>query len=148
MGSFLERVVEHLVADELAHRQEFRGRPLRALLPHTLGYMIEKIAEGLREPSSKPLALGGIDSIRASVAKFRAAIDERGLTDAFKDSVGEAEAEIEFALDRIESHLEGKLAGWTDRDADVYWFCLSEKLDELEDLAEEIDKDYASDDVV
>src|SRR5437763_875802 len=110
--------------------------------------MIEKIAEGLREPSSKPLALGGIDSIRADIAKFRAAIEERGLTEAYKDSVGEAQVEIAFVLDRIESHLEGSLSGWTDRDADVYWFFLSEKLDELEDLAEEIDKDYASDNVV
>ena len=64
MGSFLERVVEQLVADELAHRRHFRGRPLRALLPHTLGYMTEKIAEGLREPSSKPLALASVESTR------------------------------------------------------------------------------------
>lgn len=147
MGAFLEQVVEHLVADELAHRRGFRDKPLRALLPGTLGYAQEKIGEGLREPASKPLALGGIDSIRAAVTKFRAAIEERGLTEAYKDSVGETETEIEFALDRIEAHLEGRLAGWSERDCDVYWFFLAEKVDELEELAESIDEDYASDEI-
>ena len=75
MGEFLEEVVEHLVADELTRRRGFRDKPLRALLPSHLGYAQEKISEGLREPASKPMALGGIDSSRGVVTKFRAAIE-------------------------------------------------------------------------
>ncbi len=57
--------------------------------------------------------------IRGAVAKFRQLIDERGLTEAYQDSVGRNLAEIDHAVDRIDSHLKGAQFGWTARDADV-----------------------------
>jgi len=147
MGRLLDRAVEQLVSDELAHRRQFRDRPLRNALPSTLGYMVEKIAEGLQDSLSTSLALGGIDSIRAAVTKFRQLIDERGLTSAYEDSVGKTTSEVDFALARIESRLNGGLLEWTQRDADVYWFFLAAKVRELRELADEIDKEYDSDDV-
>jgi hypothetical protein len=148
MGRHLERAVEQLVADELAHRKQFRDRPLRSALPHTLGYALEKIGTGLRDASEKPMAFGGIEVIRGAMAKFRQLIEERGLAEAYKDSVGDTLAEIDHAVDRIDSQLKGVKLGWVDRDADVYWFFVAEKIRELEKLAAEIDEDYESDAVV
>jgi hypothetical protein len=147
MGNLLNKAVEQLVADELEHRKTFRSQPLRSALPHTLGYGIEKISEGLRDTSSTPFAFIGIDSIRAAVKRFREMVDERGLTVAYEDSVGQTTAEVDFALGRIEARLNGGLREWTELDADVYWFFLSAKVRELEELAAEIDADYDSDKV-
>lgn len=147
MGKLLHKAAERLVADELEHRRKFRGQPLRNSLPSTLGYGIEKITEGLRDASSIPFALFGIDSIRAAVKRFREMIDERELTVAYGDSVGETTAEVDFALGRIESRLNGGLVEWTPTDADVYWFFLQAKVRELEELAVEIDANYDSDKV-
>lgn len=147
IAAILARAVEQLVADELAHRRDFRDKPLRDLLPGTLQYGLEKIAEALRDPTATPLGLGGLDSIGGAVVKFKEGIEERGLTDAYKDSVGETVAEVEFVLGRLESRLKGAVTEWADRDADVYWFFLDGKLEELQKLADEIDRDYASEEV-
>ena len=147
MGKHLERALEQLVADELAHRKHFRDRPLRNAVPHTLGYALEKIGAGLHDASEQPMAFGGVDMIRGVVTKVRQMIDERGLTEAYKDSMGEALADIEHAVDRIDSRLKGADLGWNHRDAEVYWFFLAGKIDYLKRLATEIDQDYESDDV-
>jgi hypothetical protein len=147
MGKHLERAVEQLVADERAHRKQFRNRPLRSAVPGNVGYALEKIGAGLHDASEQPMALGGVDVIRVVVTKFRQMIDDRGLTEAYKDSVGEALADIEHAVDRIDSRLKGADLGWSHRDAEVYWFFLVGKIDYLKRLAAEIDQDYESDEV-
>jgi hypothetical protein len=148
MGKHLERAVEELVADELAHRKQFRDQPLRNVVPHTLGYALEKIGAGLRDAAEQPMAFGGIAVIRNAVTEFRRLIDRRGLADAFKDSVGGTLDEIDHAVDRVDSHFKGADLGWNERDADVYWFFLAGKISELQHLASEIDQDYESDDVL
>lgn len=54
MADLLNRATEHLVNEELEHRRKCRERPLSGTLPHTLGYMLEKIGEGLRDQASIP----------------------------------------------------------------------------------------------
>jgi hypothetical protein len=83
------------------------------------------------------MALGGVDSITVAVGKFRAAIEERGLTTAYADSVGDTMAEIDFALERLVPRLKGGNAEWTPRDVEVYRFFLAAKIDELKSLAKE-----------
>lgn len=147
MGKFLDRAVEQLVADELAHRKQFRDRPLRNEMPGNVGYALEKIGAGLHDASERPMALGGIEVIRGVVTKFRQALAERGLTEAYKDSTGETLAYIDHAIDRLESRLKGGNTSWSERDDEVYWFFLAKKIDYLKDLAAEIDQEYESDEV-
>ena len=146
MGGLLEQATEQLVADELEHRKKFRAHPLRGLCGG-MGYAVEKISAGLTDAGEVPMAFGGVDSIAAAVAKFRAAIEERGLTTAYADSVGDTMAEIDFALERLVPRLKGGNAEWTPRDVEVYRFFLAAKLDELKSLAKGIDDDYDSDEV-
>ena len=147
MAKFLTHAVEHLVAAELDHRRRFRELPIRGVLPSTLGYMLEKVSAGLRDSTAVPLALAGIDSIIEALASTRAALAERGIDSAYKDSVGEVLAELDFAVERISTRLHGGMKDWTDRDAEVYWFFLNAKLKELRNLAGEIDDEYSSDEV-
>jgi len=147
MGELLSRAVEQLVSDELEHRRRFRDRPLRMTLPSTLGYMVEKLSEGLRDVSSIPFAIGGIESIRDAVIRLQGAVDDRGLTVAYKDSVGETINEVNFVLERIASRLKGGLSDWAQLDAEVYSFFLRAKVHELQELAAEIDREYDSDEV-
>ncbi len=147
MGALLNTMAEQLMSDELAHRKQFRDQPLRNAVPDSLGYATEKIGAGLSRPEERPMALGGIEVITKALKKLREAVKQRGLTDAYKDSVGQTTAEVEFALTRIDARLKGGLPEWTQQDADVYWFFLAEKLRELQKMAAEIDAEYASDEV-
>jgi hypothetical protein len=147
MADLLTRAAEHLVNEELEHRQKFRERPLSGALPHTLGYMLEKIGEGLRDGASIPFALAGIDSVRAALGSFRALLDERGIGGAYEDSVGDVLSSLDFVLERLSGRLNGGLRDWVELDGEVYWYYLHGKLDELRHLAQEIDDDYASDGV-
>ncbi len=146
MGSLLEQALEQLVADELEHRRKFRAHPLRGLCGG-LGYAVEKISAGLTDAGEVPMAMGGVDVIADAVTKFRGAIEERGLTEAYADSVGDTMAEIDFALERLVPRLKGGNPEWTPRDVEVYRFFLAAKIDELKSLAKEIDDDYASDEM-
>ena len=147
MAELLTHAVDHLVADELDHRRRFRERPFRGMLPSTLGYMLEKVKEGLHDSTAVPLALAGIDSVIKALANTRAALTERGIDSAYKDSVGEVLAELDFAVERIFTRIKGGMKHWNDRDAKVYWFFLNAKLKELRNLAGEIDDEYSSDEV-
>lgn len=146
MGRLLERAAEQLVTDELEHRRRCRERPLRTICSGT-DYAIEKISAGLRDAGEIPMAFGGVDVVQKAVTQFRAAIEERGLTTAYADSVGETLSEIEFALSRLIPRLEGGHSEWTVLDVEVYRFFLSAKVDELNGHANEIDGDYESDEV-
>src|SRR5262249_14850336 len=146
MGALLELALEQLVADELEHRKKFRAHPLRELC-QGLGYAVEKISAGLTDAGEVPMAMGGTEVISETVAKFRAAIEERGLTEAYTDSVGDTLAEIDFALERLVPRLRGGHDDWTPRDVEVYRFFLAAKVNELKGLAQEIDDDYASDQI-
>src|SRR5438094_1968412 len=143
MADLLTRAAEHLVNEELEHRRKFRDRPLRSTLPHTLGYMLEKIGEGLRDNASVPFALGGVDSVRAALTALRASLEERGIGGAYEDSVGDVLSALDFVLERLSSRLNGGMPDWLELDGDVYWYYLHGKLDELRHLAQEIDDDYA-----
>lgn len=146
MGGLLERALEQLVADELEHRKKFRAHRLLGLCGG-LGYAVEKISAGLTDAGEVPMAMGGVDVIADAVVKFRGAIDERGLTEAYADSVGDTLAEIDFSLERLVPRLKGGNAAWTSRDVEVYRFFLAAKINELKSLANEIDDDYTSDEV-
>jgi hypothetical protein len=146
MGGLLERAAEQLMADELEHRKKFRAHPLNNICSG-MGYAVEKISAGLGDAGEVPMALGGADSINSAVAKFQAAIQERGLASAYADTVGETVSEIAFALGRLVPRLKGAHAEWTPRDVEVYRFFLAAKVEELKGLAKEIDDDYESDQV-
>lgn len=147
MADLLTRAVEHLVNEEREHRRKFRARTLSGTLSSTLAYMLEKIGEGLRDEASIPFALAGVESVRDTLRAFRASLDERGVAGAYADSVGRVLSELEFVLERLSRRLDGGMPEWVERDGDVYWYFLHGKLDEVRRLAEEIDADYASDDV-
>jgi hypothetical protein len=147
MGELLGRAVEQLTATELEHRSRFRDRPLSQTWPHTLGYMVEKIGEGLWNPSMTPFAMAGIESIREALVRFRREIDERGLTEAYKDSVGRTGVEIEFVLERLRDRLLGNVPEWQETDARIYWTFLGSKVHEMQAMADEIDAEYAADEV-
>jgi hypothetical protein len=85
--------------------------------------------------------------VREAVTACQKLIAERELTEAYKDSVGRTASEIEFALTRIESRLNGGAETWTAADEDVYWWYLNTKINELRELAAEIDRECDSDDV-
>jgi hypothetical protein len=147
MADLLNRAAEALMSEERDHRRQFRGKPLRAALPDTLGYMLSKVSEGLRERSSHAFAVAGLESIRGAITQFRELLEERGITDVYADSVGAVLADLDFAISRVAERLDGGHTDWTQRDAEVYAWFLHAKVDELRSLAREIDSEYESDEV-
>jgi len=147
IGDLLARGAEQLMATELQHRRRFRDNPLRAVFQGTLGYALEKLSEGLREPESRSFAEWGLEHIVETLARFKELLRERGLADAYPDSVSRALAELDLTIARIRSRLAGSQPTWNEQDDEVYQFLLRGKLDELERMAGEIDAEFQSDEV-
>jgi hypothetical protein len=145
LGDLLEKVADQLVAEELAHRRTFRDAPLSNLLPHTCGYMVEKVADGLRDPSARVFASAAIESLRSSIKAFIEALAERGLAIAYADTVIGTAHEAGIAIDRLGEFIDGRRLDWTRQDGDIYWHYLEAKMRELQQMAGEIDAEYASD---
>jgi hypothetical protein len=143
MAALLGRVLERLVEDEREHRRAFQNRRLADLGP--VGYMVEKVGEGLRDANAQAFAVAGLQSIQRTIAATREAMEERGIVECYADSVGSTLNELALVIDRIGRRLDGHLPEWEDGDVEVYRYYLQAKLDELREVLEEIDEDYASD---
>jgi hypothetical protein len=146
LGQCLEAIAQHLITDELEHRKKFKGESLSALF-NPCGYAIEKIADGMDRKQEIPMGLGGADSIKGVITEFEARLEERGLTDAYADSVGRNVASVRHVLQRCEERLNGQRLDWKKQDCDIHWRQLNASLDELRGHAAYLDELYASDQV-
>lgn len=140
----LKMVAEKMMEQELKHRRKFRKKPLAAVWA-TSSYMVEKVGQGLRDASAKPFAAAGLATLKNMAASMRAALTERGLDDAYRDTVVGPLDDLSFVIGRLGERLDGGAPSWTDRDTEVYRHYLAAKVDELKDLSTEIDAEYESD---
>lgn len=146
MTALLGLVLARLVDDEREHRRTFRGRPLAAILG-SMSYPLEKVGAGLRDSGEKPQAMWGLEAIRGALEENREALVERGIVEAYADTVGTVLDELDFVVRRLAERLEGSRPEWEDADIEVYRHYLSERLDYLRHVFEEIDEEYPSDEI-
>jgi hypothetical protein len=146
IGEFLERVADHLAEEELMHRRQHRERPLAGAFALHLGYAFEKIGEGLSaRPGQPSISDSGLAMVSEMLAEFDSRLKERQLDGAYTNSVEPGREDAQFALQRLRELRAGALAQLDERDGRAYLAYLRGAVSKLQEIAFEIDEEYASD---
>lgn len=137
----LRDVSQALVDEELAHRRQFRQRPLLAGFDQ-LPYAFEKLAEGIRDRRTLPIARWGLGNVRAVLLGFTKELVDRGIDnyDVYRHEL----PLIEDGLSRL--HAELREDG-DEHLAEILRYFVRTKFRELADVARETDDEYLSDEV-
>lgn len=140
-------VLEHLEAEEAAHREEFRMAKLTDVFPETLAYGFEKLNAAITDPDERPLGQWGMDHVGGVFSDFRAALERRGMDMDTYIGVRELYREVEYPLRRLTCLFHPEACGEEDiidsSTAGIFSFFLSKKISELRVIAAEIDGDYS-----
>jgi hypothetical protein len=143
----LEQVWAALKAKEMEHRNKFKGERLADHFPPTTDYMMSKIAEACFSNSASALPMGdaALQTVRKYIAEFKQALEKRGILNDSNDLKYEF-AEIQYPLEELERFLRGQsvLDG---RGAAIFAFFARHKLQDLEQIATELDQEYSSEEI-
>lgn len=145
IAELLERVIDHLVDEELQHRREYRHERLQDAFESHLLYAFEKLREGIANPAIASLAEWGLDVVAKSLAEFKNRLQTRGVDKGYAGVPPAIEAADE-PLRRLRAYLAGETPLEME-DALVYATYLQHRVDELRQIAKEIDGEYSSDEV-
>lgn len=147
IGALLEAANAHLIEEELVHRRKYRGQTLAAAFTETLGYALEKVGEGLGNSVRHPLGEWGLSTVEDVITQFRSTLAERGLEGVYAMSAEPLMQDISFSVQRLRALLRGEMPQFDERDGRAYLSYLRTQLAQLQEVAIEIDNEYASDDI-
>jgi hypothetical protein len=142
--TWLNEVITHLKAQEMAHREQFKGKKLTEAFPETIGYYHEKISETIAGTGQLPRSSGAelLELIRGAVELFKAELAARGAADAF-ETVNRVVEEIAYPMGELLGFLQNAPESTlNEKDAEIFHFYLYNKIKQLISMAREIDADY------
>lgn len=94
------------------------------------------------------MGLWGLEHIRGVLTRVKEALAKREIELDAYSGIGYLYEEVQFPIDRLEAFLEAKKASKTtpidDKTASIFVAFLRSKLDELREMAREVDHDYES----
>jgi hypothetical protein len=139
---FIERqlgeIVEKLRSEEMAHREKYKDDRLEDSFPDTLGYLVSKIME------NSPLSAISVKEIKSMVTRFKEALIARG--DLVEGGGAAYEIElVEYPLTELECYIDpGCQSHLNSRDANIFASFVKAQVEQLREMARQIDEDYAS----
>jgi hypothetical protein len=148
VADILGRVIKELETEEERHREEFRRERLQDLLPASLSYDYQKIAEATAGTTTREGAgLGqvSVKMMRQALERLREALTRRGLAEALH--LNESIDEILYPLSELDAFFKTIRAGETprlnERLAYICAFFVDRRIEGLRQTAREIDEEYA-----
>jgi hypothetical protein len=148
LSNVLTAVIGELKHREKAHKEKFRMEKLASFFPDTLGYCFEKI--NLSTTTLKEPALGawGVEQVKQVLKTFQEALAKRGIDLDTYDVVKNVYILLEYPLAELEAFFQnvenGRELNINERTAYIFAFFVEKQVNELKDLAREIDEDYSS----
>lgn len=140
----LEKVIEKLRKEELEHRERHMKERLQDNFPDTLGYYFSKIFEAADDPSFFPLGKLHIELIEKCTAEFRQGLEKRGEWGAYS-SINYLYELLEYPIKELKIFFSEKgKSKLNSKDVYIFTEFVRNQMKELEDIAKEIDADYAS----
>jgi len=142
----LADVVAKLKEDEMEHRRKHKDERLQDIFPSTMGYYFEKISGACygSEPSDLGAGVGGLVSVLDCLEKFKTALQTRGILKAY-DSVTYHLDLIEYPLTELKRYFENSPDSTLNgKSAYIFAFFAHKQLDMLQQMAKDIDEEYAS----
>jgi hypothetical protein len=139
----LSGVVSVLIEREREHRAMFKDKKLADAFHSSIDYDFEKLFECVHGNGSLP---GGfhVKLVRDAVGRFKSALESRGSAGAYS-SVDYHLRLIEYPLDELEQYFRSPQSSrLTERDAFIFVHFAQDQLEQLRQMASEIDDDYQS----
>ncbi len=140
ISSILTTLINNLEAEEKAHKEKFRMEKLIEIFPETLVYDFEKLLEGIFNDEDAALSDAKLEIIIDVINKFHEAVGRRNM-DSYERLQDDYEL-IKYAAINLRKYFRGK-NGIENPAAQIYYFFLQHKVDELKAYAQEIDNEYA-----
>lgn len=144
ISQILALAVVHLENERAVHKEKFRTERLASVFPSTLDYHFAKVLEGI-EKGELQFARINLQPIEGVLQSFRDALRKRGIELETYDPIKYLYDELEYPLTRLVGYLgEGETdRGLGKKDAHIFVFFVEKRVDELRQIAQRIDQDYA-----
>jgi hypothetical protein len=143
----LSEVLEKMRKEEADHRARYRDQRLQDIFHSTLGYYFQKIYEAIHGTHGE-FGFGAGHDVRliASIIEdFKGSLKERGILEAYDPPVGYLLDLLEYPVRELGVYFSGQGKSAIDsKGAYIFTFFIEKHMDELKSIAEEIDKEYAS----
>jgi hypothetical protein len=149
VSDILSAVIAKLEEDETAHKEKFKMEKLENVFSDTLNYQIEKLYEGLRNSSGYPIiGQGSLDFVSGTFDKFKQALEDRGTSYKAYAGLEYFFDDVDYAISKLRDFYTARIDGiepeLEEQAAVIFIFFLSQKLKELQGMANEIDDEYVS----
>lgn len=143
ISGILNEVLDELKRQEIKHKEKFKDESLADTLGKNQRYFVSKVWESIHS-DQYPASLGlmHIELIQKSLKSFKEALEKRDLWGAY-DSIKHIYEELQYPISEVEKYFRGEDVAASARNrAEVNFFFIDKKLEELEQIANEIEEDY------
>lgn len=146
LKDFLAEIVSQLEQEDMERLEKFSDHLLQDVFPQTLRYHISKVGEAIYGTRPAEVCLVDLESLEKTVERFETRLDERGETGAYSE-VDRTIDLIKHAFKRLRAYIEDhEEDSMTDQDAYIYFSFMSNRFEELNEFAKEIDEPYQNQD--
>ena len=139
-------IIEKLEQEAAAHKEQFKKEKLVDIFPPTLGYYISKVFESIERGENYPLGAGNLHMVQQALKDFQSTLAKRGIELDTYNVVKDVYDVLVFPMAELETyfqHIEkGEAPNLNREAAHIFAFFISKKIDELKDIAKEIDEEY------
>jgi hypothetical protein len=142
--STLNGIIGELKREEQEHKEKFKGESLQRLLTkNNLHYIVGKIWEQIHSGGYPPeLGLMHLEIIKKNLHEFKEALAKRDLW-AGSDSLQHIYRDLDYPLHEVARYFRGEdNQEFAKERVQVNFFFIDKHLDEIEQIAKEIDEDY------
>lgn len=138
----LENAISYLNRESMEHKNKHKGEKLADIFHPSLHYYYEKIGEAIFGNSPKDFGMGILNLVADVPKKFKEALMKREIFEAYE--LEDAFEWTEYPMSKLTLFLEGTDDNLNSKDAYIYLSYLRKQIDELHQIAKEIDEDYDS----
>lgn len=144
----LDNVIKTLENEEMEHRKKFEGKKLAGVFSSTsTSYPLSKIFEAILNPQSTHARLGEVhvDRILESIKAFKIGLKEREILESYEDEGGKYTLELlAYALQKLQTYFRNRAETHIkEKDAYIFAHFVSTQIQELCQIAGEIDEEYS-----
>lgn len=135
-----DKISETLQQKLKTHKMKFKEEKIMGKIPTTVGFLLEKIADGIRSSERTCLAQGSLSTLTSSINEIKTAIAER--YGSLPESIEFEISDIEYILQRFDGWI-NETALFENKDAGIFYYALSQKIDTLKEYLREIDQEFS-----
>lgn len=143
----LESIINMLEQEEKSHKEQFKMEKLASIF-QTSTYYFEKVSDGINKEEKLELGAVNFQMIKKLLETFQSSLKKRGIELDTYDAVKYAYDLLTYPMQRLETMFQlmqkGEKPNIDKETAYIFIFFVKEHIKQLEDFAEEIDKEYAS----